>query len=81
MRIYLAHGFLDGCTGIVLLPLFHLGLHEEIVCRGCTLGLVLLVYGPVQRGVCRRRCIYEPCLDDLPLARLVAVLVDVAGYE
>lgn len=32
MRTHLNHGFLDGYTGIVLLPLFHIGLYEKIVC-------------------------------------------------
>lgn len=32
MRIYLGHGLLDGCAGVVFFPLFHLGLYEEIVC-------------------------------------------------
>lgn len=79
MRIYLAHGLLDGCAGVVLFPLFHIGLYEEIVRRRGTLGLILFVYKFVQPGACRRHCIHGPCLEVLTLARLVAVLVDVTG--
>ena len=43
MRMYLDHGVLNGCAGVVLSPFFHLGLHEEIVCGRSAFWLVLLV--------------------------------------
>ena len=77
MRTYLAHGIFEGCAGIILLPLFHLGLYEKVVCRGGPLGLVFFVYTSVQPHARRRQLVYSPCLTVLVFARLVAVLVDV----